>query len=155
MSIIKNNSVITDREIYAERILNASRELVWKVWTKPEHIAKWWGPDGFTNTIETMNVKKGGQWKFIMHGPDSIDYRNLITYIEVKEPELLIYEHGPSPKFVVTVIINEMNGKTKLSVRMAFDTAELLNNTVETFNAIEGLNQTLGKLEKYILAFDS
>src|SRR5678816_2044021 len=65
-----------DRELLLTRLLNAPIDLVWEVWTKPEHIAQWWGPNGFTNTITTMDVHPGGEWDLIMHGPDGIDYKN-------------------------------------------------------------------------------
>ena len=58
-------------------------------WTDPEHVAKWWGPTGFTNTIYEMDVRPGGVWRFVMHGPDGIDYQNKIVYIEVVKPERL------------------------------------------------------------------
>lgn len=63
------------------------------MWTDPKHIA-WWGPNGFTNTIHEMNVKPGGVWRFIMHGPDGTDYPNKILFIEVVKPERLVYTHG-------------------------------------------------------------
>ncbi|EMO29454.1 toxin-antitoxin system, toxin component domain protein [Leptospira interrogans serovar Bataviae str. HAI135] len=50
------------------------------MWTEPEHVIHWWGPKGFTNTFETMDVRPGGIWKFIMHGPDGTDYPNLIVF---------------------------------------------------------------------------
>lgn len=140
----------SEREITATRILKVPRDLVWKVWTEPEHIKQWWGPDGFTNTIESMEVRAGRQWKFIMHGPDGVDYRNIITYIEVKKPELIIYEHGPSPKFNVKVTFETFGKYTRLNMRMTFDSAEELKRTVKTFNAVEGLEQTLNRLEGYL-----
>ena len=140
----------SNREITASRLINASRKLIWKVWTDPEHIINWWGPNGFTNTIDSMDVKAGGQWKFIMHGPDGVNYRNLITYLEVIEPELIIYEHGPSPKFKVTVTFEALGEKTRLTMKMLFATSEKRDRTVEKLNAVEGLKQTLGKLQEYL-----
>lgn len=148
----ENTTNITERGIIAERTLNAPRKLVWKVWTEPEHIKNWWGPEGFTNTIESMEVKENGVWNFIMHGPDGKDYRNIITYKKIKEPELIIYEHGPSPKFTVTVTFEEKDGLTRLTMEMEFETAELRDSTVKTFNAVEGLKQTLGRLSDYLPA---
>src|SRR4051794_34340238 len=65
-----------DREIVATRIFEAPRELVFTMWTDREHVAKWWGPRGFTNTIHEMDVRPGGTWRFVMHGPDGTDYPN-------------------------------------------------------------------------------
>src|SRR5436190_19477576 len=65
-----------NRELLLTRLLNAPIELVWEVWTNPEHIAQWWGPNGFTNTITKMDVQPGGEWDLVMHGPDGTDYKN-------------------------------------------------------------------------------
>ena len=66
----------TNRELTIARVLNAPIELVWKVFTEPEHIKNFWGPSGYTNTISKMEVKVVGEWAFIMHGPDGTDYEN-------------------------------------------------------------------------------
>ena len=68
------------REIITTRVLDAPRELVWKAWTDPKHVAEWWGPNGFTNTIHEMDVRPDGVWRFIMHGPDGVDYKNEIVF---------------------------------------------------------------------------
>jgi len=139
------------REIAATRIYNAPRALVWKVWTDPEHIEKWWGPIGFTTTTKEFDLRPGGVWNHIMHGPDGTDYRNDITYVAVTEPERLEYEHGPSPVFNVTVTFDEEpEGKTRLTMRMVFSTVEERDRTIEKFGAVEGLKQTLGRLEDYL-----
>jgi hypothetical protein len=59
-----------DREITATRLFDAPRDLVWKAFTELEHIEKWWGPDGFTTTTYAREVRPGGVWRFVMHGPD-------------------------------------------------------------------------------------
>lgn len=64
-----------DPEMVITRVVDAPRELVWKVWTEPEHVAKWWGPNGFSTTIEVMDVRPGGEWKHVMRGPDGVNYR--------------------------------------------------------------------------------
>src|SRR5262245_19065426 len=85
---------VSDREIVLSRVFDAPRALVFKVWTDPTHLAKWWGPRGFSTTTERMEVNPGGQWRFCMHGPDGRDYQNLITYREVSPPSRLVYKHG-------------------------------------------------------------
>src|SRR5689334_8689979 len=76
MSQEKESSTLSstaDRELIITRQLNAPVELVWKVWTDPDHIKNWWGPNDFTNTISKMDIKAGGEWDLVMHGPDGID----------------------------------------------------------------------------------
>jgi uncharacterized protein YndB with AHSA1/START domain len=77
------------------------------MWTDPNHVAQWWGPKGFTNTIHEMDVRPGGVWRFVMHGPDGVDYQNKIVFIEVVKPERLVYDHVSGPKFHVTVTFTE------------------------------------------------
>jgi uncharacterized protein YndB with AHSA1/START domain len=150
----KNSSTDTmtteDREIVATRVFDAPRDLVWQVWTDPEHITHWWGPNGFTTTIHEMDVEPGGAWRFIMHGPDGVDYRNEIIYVEVKKPERLVYDHVSGPKFQTIVTFEKESGKTKLTMRMVFDTAAERDQAMEKFNAVEGLGETLGRLKEYL-----
>ena len=144
----------SDREIVITRIINAPRELVFKAWTDQQHIDKWWGPAGFTTTTYEMEVKPGGIWRYMMHGPDGTDYPNWIKYEEIVQPECLVYEHGGKiddpPHFHVTVTFEDEGGKTKLTMRSVFPTAEARDFVVKEFKAIEGGNQTLDRLEEYL-----
>src|SRR3954465_10111793 len=99
----KNQSSTADREIRISRLLNAPVELVWEVWTNPEHIKNWWGPNGFTNTIHLMDVKKAGAWNLTMQGPDGTNYKNESVFTEVIPLKKIVYKHESAPKFVATV----------------------------------------------------
>lgn len=135
-----------DREITGSRIFDAPRELVFKMWTDHEHIVNWWGPAGFSNTIFEMDVRPGGKWRYIMHGPDGVDYKNESIYLEVVKPERLVYQHVSAPGHISTVTFEVLGTKTKVSMHMLFETAEIRDTTVKVFNAIEGLQQTLQRL---------
>ena len=140
-----------DREISITRGFDAPRELVWQVWTEPIHIAQWWGPKGFSNTIHKMDVRPGGVWQFIMHGSDGVDYPNKVFYHEVKKTERLFYDHGEPGEpsyFHVTVTFDDVAGKTKPTMTMLFTTAEERNLVSEKYGAIEGLKQNMEKLRK-------
>jgi uncharacterized protein YndB with AHSA1/START domain len=140
-----------DREISTSRVFDAPRELVWRVWTEPEHIAKWWGPNGFRNTIKTMDVRPDGVWEFVMHGPDGRDYKNRVVYREVVKPERLEYQHGPEPLFDVTVTFEEEGPrKTRVSMTTLFPTAAERDRVVKVYGAIEGMHQTLGRMAEYV-----
>jgi uncharacterized protein YndB with AHSA1/START domain len=84
----------SERELVFTRVFDAPRALVWKAWTDPQHVARWWGPNGFTTTTEVMDVRPGGEWKHTMHGPDGKDYPNKKVYLEAVKPERLVYLHG-------------------------------------------------------------
>ncbi|MDP2036368.1 MAG: SRPBCC family protein [Ignavibacteria bacterium] len=145
-----NATNTADREIKIFRLLNAPIELVWKVWTDPNHIVNWWGPRGFTNTMTKMEVEPGGEWNLIMHGPDGIDYKNKSIFKEVIKHKKIVYEHQSSPKFVATIEFESAGGKTNLSWHMLFESKEQFIQVVKTFKADEGLKQNVAKLEEYL-----
>jgi len=146
----KNNAATADRELVISRLFNAQIELMWEVWTRPEHIKNWWGPNGFHNTIFTMDVKPGGVWDLIMHGPDGTDYKNKSVFKEVIKHKKLVYEHISGPKFLATVEFEKQGVKTFLKWRMLFDSNEEFIRTVKTFKADEGLKQNVEKLANYL-----
>lgn len=144
-----------DREITLTRVFDAPRELVFAAWTEPKHVAQWWGPNGFTNTIHEMDVRPGGVWRLVMHGPDGTDYPNKIVYSEVVKPERLVYTHGSGEEadpgqFRVTVTFADRGGKTVLTMRSLFESAAARDKVVKEFHAIEGGNQTLDRLGAYL-----
>jgi uncharacterized protein YndB with AHSA1/START domain len=140
----------SDREIVITRLVSAPRELVFKAWTDPAHVGHWWGPKGFTNTIHEMDVRPGGVWRLTMHGPDGTDYQNKIIYREIVQPELLAYSHVSGPYFEARVTFEAVGEKTRVTLRMLFETAAVRNLTVEKFGAIEGGQQTLARLDEYV-----
>ena len=91
------NSLDLDQDprcIVGTRVFDAPRELVFSVWTDPKHLAQWWGPNGFTTTTSAFDMRPGGVWRFVMHGPDGRDYQNRITFDEIVPPERIVYHHG-------------------------------------------------------------
>ena len=143
-----------DREIVIERMVNAPRELVWRAWTEADQIKAWWGPNGFTTTIYEMDVRVGGVWRFMMHGPDGTDYPNKVVYREIVKPERLVYDHSDdndssSHKFHTTVTFATQGRKTKVTLRALFASAEARAASVK-FGAIEGGAQTLARLDQHV-----
>jgi uncharacterized protein YndB with AHSA1/START domain len=111
------------RSIIATRGFDAPRELVFEAWTDPKHLVQWWGPTGFTTTVRTIDVRPGGVWRFVMHGPDGVDYENRIVYEEIVKPERLVYSHPGDDdvepvQIHVTVTFEDHGGKTKLTMLM-------------------------------------
>lgn len=147
----RNSSATAGREIAATRVFDAPRDLVFDAWTSPEHVAQWWGPNGFTTTTQSMDVRPGGDWIFIMHGPDGTDYKNHIVYREVVRPERLVYDHVSGPLFHATVLFEAEGDKTRIRMQMLFETAELRNQVAEKFGAVQGLEQTLNHLGEHVV----
>jgi len=151
----QRNESQSERELIFMRILNAPRELVYKVWTVPEHVAHWWGPNNFTNTIREMDVRPGGVWSLVMHAPDGSNYPNRIQYLEVLKNERLTYTHGSGDpddpgQFHVKVTFESHGNKTKLSIRAIFTSADALDQVIKESGIIEGSRQTMNRLEAYL-----
>lgn len=145
-----------DHEIVISRTFDAPRELVFDAFTDSRHTSAWYGPEGFRTTTERQDLRPGGEWVFTMHGPDGTDFPNWIRYREVVRPERLVYEHGGRTPdapvhFHVTVTFTDLGGgRTIITMRSVFPTAEARRLVVERYGAIEGGHQTLARLAAHL-----
>ena len=148
------HSSTADRELVLSRLIKAPRTLVFDAWTDPEHIGAWWGPNGFTTTTKERDVRVGGVWRFIMHGPDGTDYPNRIVYTEIVRPERIAYDHsddtdnGPN-RFKALITFGDQDGKTLLTLKTIVSSAKALEE-MKKYGAVEGGMQTLERLEQYL-----
>lgn len=109
-------------ELVARRKLDAPRHLVYRAWTEPDLIARWWGPEGFTNTIRTFDPSPGGEWEFTMHGPDGTDYPNKNVFVQAS-PDCIVLRHDVNPPFTLTATFADAEGGgTEIFFRQAFET---------------------------------
>jgi len=133
------------------RVLDAPRERVFRAFSDPRVLARWWGPDGFTSTFQEFDFRPGGAWRFVMHGPDGTDYRNESGFIEVVSPERIVLEHlRPMHRFLMTMTFAEEAGKTRLTWRMEFESVAELER-VRAF--IPGANeQNFDRLQAQLAA---
>ena len=147
-------SATADREIVISRVIEAPRELVFEAFTEVRHLSRWWGPTGFTTTTRSFEFRVGGEWEFVMHGPDGTDYQEWITWTEIVPPERIALRHGESrgdPHAFESVLrFAPDGGATWLEMRTVFLTKELRDEAVERYHAIEGGQQTLGNLAAYV-----
>jgi len=138
------------RQIVGTRVLDAPRELVFRAWTA-EHLGRWWGPRGFTTTTHAIEVRAGGEWRFVMHGPDGRDYPNHVVFREVTAPERIVYDHVSGPPFHTEVTFaDEVDGRTRITMCATFETAVLRDRVVKEFGAVEGMLQTLDRLGELV-----
>ncbi len=137
-------SSTSDREIVTTRVFDAPREVVFQAWTNPDRLAQWWGPKDFTNTFQEFDMKPGGTWRFVMHGPDGVDHKNESVFVEVVRPERIVFQHVSGPRFQLTASFAEQAGKTRLTWRMLFESAAECDR-VKTF-AVEANEQNLDRL---------
>jgi uncharacterized protein YndB with AHSA1/START domain len=153
MQTMNSPSSTADREIVTTRLIDAPRALVFEAWTDPEHVAHWFGPDGFVTTTHSMDVRPGGVWRFTMRGPDGKDWPNVVTYEQVVPPERLVYLHGDDTEpdmFHNTVTFEDQGGKTVLTMRALFKTAAAREFVARERGAVEGARQTVSRLEQYV-----
>jgi uncharacterized protein YndB with AHSA1/START domain len=120
-----------DRELVITRTFDAPRTLVFEAWTKPEHLAHWSGPHGFTTTQDKMDLRPGGAYRACLHAPDGRDHWVRGVYREIVEPERLVFTHAwenedgqPGPETVVTVTFEDRGGRTEMRFHQAtFETS--------------------------------
>ena len=143
------NTDPSGREQRTSLLLDAHIELVWEVWTKPEHIKHWWGPNDFTNTIETMQVETGGEWLFTMHGPDGTKYPNRTIFRNVVYHKQLVHEHF-DPNFIAIIEFEDRGDKTLLNWYKLYETRELFDMVEKHYKANQGFKQTVEKLRTYL-----
>jgi len=127
---------LSDREIAMERVFDAPRELVFAAYTDPAHIPHWWGPRGVTTTVDTMDVRPGGTWRFVHRDQDGAEYGFHGEYREVVPPERLVstfeFEGMPGHVLVDTATFTEVDGKTKVTVTSLFASGEDLQGMMDS-----------------------
>ncbi len=129
----QENATPSDEPIVTmTRVFDAPRNLVYKAWTDPGHLAQWWGPHGFTNPVCEVDLRPGGTWRIDMRGPDGTIYPNTGRYLEVVERERLVYTDivdddatawgdSPPPSSVSTVTFEDAGSQTKVTVVTRLD----------------------------------
>lgn len=146
-----------EREIVVMRVFEAPREMVFDAWADPKQLVQWFGPEGFTTTIETFEFCEGGEWVQVMHGPDGTNYPCTAMFTEVYRPEVIAYfnrggrEGEEDVEFQSTVTFEEIGPeKTRLEIRMEFASAEERDDNVRKYGSIEGGRQTLNRLANFL-----
>jgi uncharacterized protein YndB with AHSA1/START domain len=139
-----------EREIVTTRIVDAPPELVWNAWTDPDQVGKWWGPNGFKCTVQQMDVRPGGEWRLILHGPDGTDYPNRSIYVELDKPRKIVFDHDSTPKFQMVTTFADEGGKTRVTMRMVFKSADDRELCAMKFGAVDGARQTLERLGDHV-----
>lgn len=118
----------SDREIVMTRLFDAPRELVFKAYTDPKLIPQWWGLRSLTTTVDKMDVRPGGVWRFVQRDSDGNEDGFHGVYREIASPERLVYtfewEGMPGHVSVETVTFDEDDGKTKVTATSVFDSME-------------------------------
>jgi len=159
------NSSAGPRGVEITRIFEASRELVWRAWTDPQQLMRWWGPAGFTSPTCQIDLRVGGKYLFCMQGPDGTKIWSTGVYAEIIPLERLVYSDSfadeagnavPASHYgmgdeipfamVVTVTFEDLDGKTKMILRHeGLPAGELSEMTAVGWNeSFDKLAESLG-----------
>ena len=144
------------QELVLTRVFHAPRELVFKVWTDPKHVAQWWGPHGFTNPVCELDLRPGGAIRIHMRAPDGTVYPMTGVFQEIVEPERIVFisaalDAAGNPMFEVltTVTFAEEGRKTKQTMR-----ARVIKTTPQAAPYLSGMEQgwiqSLERLTAYV-----
>ena len=157
---MSKNNLQVDREklqTTMERVFDAPREMLWKAHVDPTLIPKWWGPRGYETIVEKMEVKEGGEWRFIHKGKDEkgqdAQYAFNGVYKEIKEPESITWTFnfepiGPGHEITETVYFDDLgDGKTKLRTVSHYLSIEDLEGMVQS-GMEDGATETWDRLEE-------
>jgi uncharacterized protein YndB with AHSA1/START domain len=144
------------RELIITRVIEAPREAVFEAWTDPKQMARWWGPNGFTNPVCEMDAKPGGAMRIVMRAPDGVDYPMSGVFQEITAPDRLVFaaaaqDHAGNPllEWVSTVSFAEEGSKTRLTV--AESAGAVTAAGAQMLEGMEpGLVQTLDRLEAHM-----
>jgi uncharacterized protein YndB with AHSA1/START domain len=118
----------TEKVVTSSRIFNSPIEKMFRAWTDPKHLQVWWGPKGFTNTFHEYDLRTGGEWHFIMHGPEGGNYQNDCIFLKIEKPNLIIWDHISPPVFQIEVSFEEKGtDQTMVIFKMVFRTEEECN----------------------------
>jgi uncharacterized protein YndB with AHSA1/START domain len=143
-------------EVTLTRIFDAPRELVWKAWTDPTMLARWWGPHGFTNPVCEADVRAGGKILIHMKAPDGTVHPMTGMFDEVAEPECLVFRAIPVDsngtallESLTTVTLHDLGGKTKVIVHAsAAPLQPVANQMLKGMEA--GWNQSLERFAELV-----
>lgn len=145
---------VEDRQIVTTRVIDGPRHLVFRAWTEARHLARWFGPQGFSITTTAFEFRPGGVWEFVMHAPNGTTYPNWIQWSEITEPERITYRQGASEndpdEFQTIVTFAEHGGGTEITLRAILNSKAQRDYLAANHGAVEGARETLERLADLI-----
>jgi uncharacterized protein YndB with AHSA1/START domain len=133
------------QRIRSQRVLGQPPQRVFEAFTNPEVLARWWGPDGFSNTFEVFEFRAGGRWKYVMHGPNGSHHPNESVFLDVKAPSAVVIHHVSKPRYILEITLAACAGGTTLEWAQEFEDGEVadrIRHIVEPAN-----EQNLNRLQ--------
>ena len=143
----------SDREIRMSRIFNAPRDLVFKVMTDPTTVPQWWGPRATTTVVEQMDMRPGGQWRFVQRDANGGQYAFFGEYREIVAPERVVntfeFDGFPGHIVVETLTLEDLGGRTRVTMTSAFTSTEDRDGMLQS-GMEQGAVESWDRLEELI-----
>lgn len=139
-----------ERSHHTKRFIDAPCSEVYRAFSDPAILARWWGPEGFTNTFKEFDLREGGYWRHTMHGPDGKNYPNESRFLEVVPDERVVIEHLAGHHFILTLNFTADGDATIVKWWQMFDTPEHYQEIREFVS--QANEQNLDRLEAVIIA---
>lgn len=163
-----------NKEFVISRVLDAPRDLVWKIWTEAGHMKRWWGPKGFKVLVSKMDLNQGGTFHYCLEGPDKSKMWGKFVFREITVPERMVFissfsdENGGVTRhpmhmswpleLMSTILFEEVNGKTKVTVKWSTHAATAAEQKTFDDNHTSmnmGWTGTFEQLEAYLATIKS
>ena len=139
------------------RTFGAPRALVWRAWTEPAHVRRWYGPSYLAFSVCEIDLRPGGRWRYVLRAPDGSEHGFGGEYREIVPPERLVYTEGyeamPGHEYVVTLTFAEHGGKTTLTSRGVYQSFEDRDGHVAS-GMEGGMRETLDRLAAHLSAME-
>lgn len=113
------------RTVISSRILKAPITEVFDACANPQKIVRWWGPNGFTLTTESIDLNEGGHWRFVFHGPDGREYQVHLVFLKIARPQLFVVDHLSNPKYHGMAAFTDLGDRTHVSMVWTFKNVEI------------------------------
>jgi uncharacterized protein YndB with AHSA1/START domain len=143
-----------EREIIMERTFDAPRELVWKVWSDPKLIPQWWGKSAQETTVDKLDFKPGGRWRFVVRDSGGTEFGFNGEFREIVAPQKVVYTFnfepiGPGHELTEEVTFEEQGSKTKMKSKAIYQTVEDLEGMLKA-GMEGGANESMDRFEELL-----
>lgn len=143
------------QDMNASRVFNAPREVVFGAFTNPELVAQWWGPKSLTTTVDELEPRAGGRWRFVHHDAEGNEYGFHGVYHDVVTPERMVYtfefEGMPGHVLMETVTFEDLGAQTRVTTSSVFQSVEDRDGMISS-GAEEGARESWDRLDALLTA---
>jgi uncharacterized protein YndB with AHSA1/START domain len=143
----------SDREIVMTRVFNAPRRLVFDAWTRPELVARWFGPRGWTMPVCEIDLRPGGGYRYVLRGPDGLEMGMQGVYRAIERPDRLVctevFDDWPDTETLNTAVLTEQDGKTTWTATILYPSTAARDAVIQSGMA-QGAGESMDRLAELL-----